>query len=458
MATREIAKREPQFEEPDHEPELISGGIEEPREKSRVIGQIGLLWEHRRSLFRGTAIGAVVSIIIALLIPVSYTSTTRLMPPDQSGSGVASMLSVLGKTSGGLGALGGDLLGLKTSGDLFVGVLQSRTVQDDVINKFDLRKVYGHTRYQDTRKTLEHHTEIFADRKSGIITIGISDENPQRAAGMGAEYVEALNRVVATLNTSSAHKERVFLEGRLKEVQQDLESAEKDFSQFASQNTAIDVKEQGKAMIGAAAELEGQLIAAQTELEGLRQIYTAENVRVRSVQARIDEYQRQLQKMGGKPPAAAAAALSGTEATSGQGQDSYPSIRQLPLLGVTWADLFRRTKVEETVLETLTEQYELAKLEEARETPSVKVLDPGEVPERKSFPPRTSLVVFGTLFAFAIGGVWVLARARWEEINPQDPGKVLAHQIFESARTTVIGIANRLSQKSRSDQENLPDR
>src|SRR5260370_27321051 len=122
---------------------------------------------------------------------------------------------------------------------------------------------------------------------------------------MGREYVEALNRIVITLNTSSAHKERVFLETRLSEVQQGLEDAEKDFSQFASKNTAMDVKEQGKAMMGAAAELEGQLIAAQTELEGLRQIYTSNNVRVRAVQARIDEYRRQLQKLGGKVPGSA---------------------------------------------------------------------------------------------------------------------------------------------------------
>ncbi len=453
MATKEIAKREPRFAESDRDPELISGAVGEPREKSGMIARAELLWERRRSLFRSAAIGFVVSAVIALLIPVRYTSTTRLMPPDQEGMGMASMLAALGKAGGGIGALGGDLLGLKTSGDLFVGVLQSRTVQDDLINKFDLRKVYSHKRYEDTRKNLEHNTEITSDRKSGIITIAINDESPQRAAAMAAEYVEALNTVVATLNTSSAHTERVFLEGRLKEVQQDLESAEKDFSQFASQNTAIDVKEQGKAMIGAAAELEGQLIAAQTELEGLRQIYTAENVRVRSVQARIDEYRRQLQKMGGKPPAVASAVTSGTTTAAGQSQDLYPSIRELPLLGVTWADLYRRTKVEETVLETLTEQYELAKVEEARETPSVKVLDPGEVPERKSFPPRTFLVIFGTLFASAVGSVWVLGRARWDEIDPQDPGKLLAVEIYRSIRTTVAGIANRFSRKSKTGEE-----
>ena len=169
-----------------------------------------------------------------------------------------------------------------------------------MINKFDLRKVYGVRRLADARKRLENDTDVSSERKSGIITIKVSDGKPDRAAAMAREYVAALNDVVINLNTSSAHKERVFLEQRLTQVQKDLETAEKDFSQFASQNTAIDVKEQGRAMIGAAADLEGQLIAAETQLQGLQQIYTPENVRIRSLQARIDEYRRQLQKMGGK--------------------------------------------------------------------------------------------------------------------------------------------------------------
>lgn len=365
------------------------------------------------------------------------------------------MLAALGRAGGGLGAIGGEVLGLKTSGDLFVGVLQSRSVQDDVINKFDLRAVYGRSRYEDTRKVLESRTEVFADRKSGIITLTVSDRSRERAQAIGQEYVEALNHVVTTLNTSSAHKERAFLEERLVQVQQDLEKAEKDFSQFASQNTAIDVKEQGKAMITAAAQVEGQLIAAETELEGLRQTYTSNNVRVRSVQARIDEYRRQLQKLGGQDPSVAQPGTAKQDRTSDQNQDSYPSIRSLPLLGVTWADLYRQTKVQETVLETLTEQYELAKVEEARETPSVKVLDAADLPERKSYPPRTVLVTCAAVFVFVLAGLWVLVRARWEEIDADDPGKILIQQIFHSVRTSMREIADRISRKFQASG-NLP--
>jgi uncharacterized protein involved in exopolysaccharide biosynthesis len=456
MATKEISKREPRFPDHDHDPDLISGA-EEPRETSKAVARVALLWEHRSFLYRCAAIALVASSILVFLIPVRYTATTRLMPPDQSGTGLTSMLAALGKGSSELGAVGGELLGLKTSGDLFVGVLQSRSVQDDLVNKFDLRTVYGHSRYEDTRKELEHSTEISDDRKSGIITINVSDRSPDRAAAMGQEYVAALDRIVTSLNTSSAHKERVFLEGRLQQVQQELETAEKNFSQFASQNTAIDVKEQGKAIIGAAAQLEGQLIAAQTELEGLRQIYTPNNVRVRSLQARIDEYRHQLEKIDGKAPDSTPDANSSDQGVAAQSQELYPSIRQLPILGVTWADLYRQTKVRETVFATLTEQYELAKVEEARETPSVKVLDPAVRPERKSFPPRTFLVLLCTAFVVGLGSVWILARARWEQIDPNDPGKILAQEIAQTVRTRLRTIANRVSSRFRKANQDSPD-
>lgn len=438
MATKEITKQQPRYVERDLEQELVIEAEDGRVVRRRIIDRFALLWEKRRFIFRCAAIGFLCSTALVFLIPVRYTSTTRLMPPDQAGQGFASMLAALGKT-GDLAAVGGQLFGLKTSGDLFIGVLHSRTVEDAVIAKFDLRKVYGVGQNEDARKVLEGRTDVTSDRKSGIITIKVSDHDRSRSAAMAREYVDALNQAVIGLNTSSAHKERVFLEDRLVGVQKDLEAAEQNFSKFASQNTAIDVKEQGRAMIGAAAELEGQLIAAETQLQGLQQIYTPSNVRIRSLQARIDEYRRQLQKMGGKSTATTAqpGASSGEEGT-GDNADLYPSIRQLPILGVTWADLYRNSKVEDAIYETLTKQYELAKVEEARETPSVKVLDPADVPERKSYPPRTLFVVLGLFISATCGMLWVLAYSRWKAVDSGDPGKLLIQEI---ARTTKAALA-----------------
>jgi uncharacterized protein involved in exopolysaccharide biosynthesis len=398
-----------------------------------------LLWNKRQLLLRWMIYGFVLSTVTAFLIPKKFESAARLMPPDQSNSGVAMLAAAATSRTGsglgaglgsGLGSIAGDLLGLKSSGELFVGILQSRTVQDRLINKFNLRKVYWDRYLEDARKDLDKNTEVSEDRKSGIISVRVTDKNPQRAAALAQEYVSELNRIVISLNTSSAHREREFLEERLTQAKQDLESAEKGFSEFASQNTALDIPAQGKAMIEAAATLEGQLIAAETELESLRQIYADGNVRVRSTQARVNELRHQLQKIGGKYD-------STTQPGNQDDQSMYPSIKKLPLLGVKYADLYRGTKVEEAIFETLTQEYELARVEEAKETLVVKVLDPPNVPEKKSYPPRMLIMTLGTLLAMAMSVVWIFGRAFWTEIDSREPHKVLALEISQTTRASL---------------------
>jgi capsule polysaccharide export protein KpsE/RkpR len=403
----------------------------------RLFEHLREIWNARQIVIRSVGVGVAVGLLLAFLIPTKYKSTTQLMPPDQqSGSGIAMMASLLGRlgggsgssgSSGGIGGLAGDLFGLKTSGDLYIGVLQSRTVQDDLITKFDLRKLYKTSRWEDARKKLSDNSEFSNDRKSGLIKIEVTDHDPARAAAMGQEYVSELNYVMTLLNTSSAHRERVFLEDRLQQVKVDLEAAEKDFSEYASKNATLDITAQGKAMVESAAMLQGQLIAAETELQGLRQIYTDNNVRVKAMQARIGELQLQLQKMGGKAGTAA-------DTDTPDSQSVYPSIRRLPLLGVSYADLFRRMKVQEAIFETLTQQYELARVQEAKEVPTVKTLDSPDIPGKKSFPPRLLITFLCALFALIGALTWILARARWNEIDPGDPGKTLATEVFQTVQ------------------------
>lgn len=391
-------------------------------ENYTAINRLRLLLDERFTLLRFAACGLVLSTLIAFTIPFSYESRTQLMPPDQdSGSGLMSLLAMTARSGGSLGMLAGDMLGLKTSGALFIGILRSHTVEDRIVEQFDLKSVYHVRRMQDARHRLESNTEITEDRKSGIIGISVTDHSPQRASAIAEAYVAELDRLVAELNTSAAHRERVFLEGRLKTVKQDLDSSAKEFSQFASKNTAIDIKEQGKAMLEAAAILQGNLIAAQSELEGLRQIYADTNVRVHAVRARIDELQTKLVEIGGGD-------VSGTADPGAQ--SLYPSIRKLPLLGVTYAELYRNNKIQETVFELLTQQCELAKIQEAKETPSVKVLDAAKVPERKSFPPRLMLMLVGTFLTVLLGTVWVLGRASWQQLDSAHPGKLLAQDAY----------------------------
>jgi capsule polysaccharide export protein KpsE/RkpR len=459
--TKQIERTEPRIEEslPQEESSL---GFRESRSAGRAgrIERLRLLWTHRAFLFRAAAAGLVLSAAIAFLISSRYESAARLMPPDANNSGTAALLSsaVRNSTLGGAGlgaldttSIGSDLLGLKNTGDLFVGILRSRTVEADVVTKFDLAKVYRDRRSDDAQKELASNVDVGVDRKSGIITIKVTDKNPQRAAAIAQEYLEELDRVVTNSNNSAAHRERVFLEGRLEQVKQDLELAEKNFSQFA-----IDIQAQGKAMIESAAALQGQLIEAQTELQGLKQMYTDENVRVRSVRARVNELQRQLQQLGGQFDDADSSRESNP-------QSMYPSIRKLPLLGVNYADLYRGTKIQEAIFQALTQEYELAKVQEAKETPSVKVLDAPNVPESKSFPPRLVIILAGVIVLFLSASLWVIASDAWQAVDRHDPGKLLATEMWGSARamifppaqngSSLLGLSSRIFARFRKERE-----
>jgi capsule polysaccharide export protein KpsE/RkpR len=380
----------------------------------RAPAILRIFWKQRRFLFWVTACGGLAAVVIAFLIANRYQATTRLMPSENQATSSRSMLSAL--ATGNPFAFAGDLVGRRGAGPLFVGVLGSRTVEDRVVEELALEKVYGTRLREDACKQLEDNTQISEDRNSGIITIVVTDENPQRAAAIAKAYVEQLNRLAAELTTSAAHRERIFLEERLQEVKRDLDAAAENLSEFSSKNTTLDIKDQGRAMVEAAATLQGHLIAAQSELEGLKQIYTDNNVAVRSVRARIAELQKQLQKLGGQ-----SGKLQAYQ-TAGQ---LYPSIRQLPLLGATYGDLFRRVHIQETVYETLTKQYELARVEEAKEIPTVQVLDVARVPQRKSGPHRLRIMVFVTALSFALGVLWLLAKARWAEVPRDDYRKLL---------------------------------
>jgi capsule polysaccharide export protein KpsE/RkpR len=189
----------------------------------------------------------------------------------------------------------------------------------------------------------------------------------------------------------------------------------------------LDVQTEGKALLEAAANLAGQMIAAQSQLEGLRQIYTDSNPRVRQLEARVNELRKQLDKMGGAKTEVTGGGPAATEMP-------YPSIRNLPLLGVKYADYYRDAKIEETVFELLTEQDEMAKVQEAKETPSVRVLDPAKIPEKKSYPPRFFIVFLGLCTSFTMGMTWILAERIWKNADPQDPRKILVEEVVATVK------------------------
>ena len=389
-----------------------------------------LLWAKRNIIAKTAFATFIIGTAIAFLIPERFDSTVTMMPPDSLDTGSMMMAALGSKSSPNLAGMASNLLGMKNTGTLFIGLLRSRTVENDIIDKFDLRKRYGVRYEQDARNILEKRSIIDEDRKSGIISIVVSDHTPQRAQDIAQSYVEELNSLVSRVSISSARRERIFIEQRLAKVKADLEDAEQQFSTFASKNTVLDITEQTKAMVESAATLQGQLVAAQSELEGLLQIYNPNNVRVRSAQARVDELKRQLQK------------ISGTDSSLGGGSnlnEPYPSIRKLPILGVQWADLYRRVKTQETVYELLSQQYELARIQESKEIPTVNVIDPANLPEKKSWPHRGLLIMLLMFFSLATVSGIIVAK----EILEHRPDEDIYRQLWVFVVATGKEFRNR---------------
>jgi capsule polysaccharide export protein KpsE/RkpR len=399
----------------------------------RMLHTVSVFWYDRVMIVRVAAGVALFTLIFALLSPNHYRSTTELMPPDSKGSsGLAALANVASQLGGSpIGAFAGDALGMQSTGALFVGVLHSRTARENLAEQFNLRSAYGFPRLhllsskEDVLKELDRNTEISEDRKSGIITIAVLDTKPDRAAALARGYVDQLNTLVATLSTSAAGRQRKFLEQRLAQVKKDLDEAAQELSQFSSKNSTLDPKDQGIAMVTAAANLQGELIAAESQLQGLAQIYADNNVRVRSLRARIAELQKQLGNVSGSTP--------GGDPSNSQSMP-FPSIRALPLLAATYSDLYRRAKIQETVYEVLTQQYEMAKVEEAKEIPTVRVLDMADVPNKKWGPHRAIEVLLGGILGLLVGCVLALLLDEWNRRDVDDPYRVFISQVAANLR------------------------
>jgi capsule polysaccharide export protein KpsE/RkpR len=407
------------------------------------VASAGVLWERRHLLFRIATIFLLISLLIAFTLPKRYKSSTQIMPPSNPGVGTAMLGLLAGRTLGGmsgLGSLAGSLLGGNNSTALFVDLLRSGTVAGHLIDRFHLQSAY-HKRYRvDTAKYLARHTTITDDKKSNVITITVEDTDPRRARDLAQAYLEELNLLLNRTSTSSAHQERVFIEKRLQKVKADLEQAQQRMSEFSSTHATIDIKEQTRAMVEAASKLQSQMILEQANLDSLRQMYGDGNVRVRATQARIGALRNQLAKISGSSaplPVGESTQASDTRRTGSDSGELYPPLRQLPRLAVPYADLYRQVQVQETVFELLTQQYELARIQEAKDVPVVSVIDSPGIPEKKSFPPRLLLTALLTLISTSIAAALLLAWQRWLQINPEDPRRVLAQRIYSALHATL---------------------
>lgn len=344
---------------------------------------------------------------------------------------------------GSLGSLASGLLGGHSTTALFVSLLESGTVRGHLIDRFDLQRVYR-SRYRITAaKRLARHTKISDDKKSGVITIEVEDTDPVRARDMAQAYLDELNKLLNLTSTSAARQERIFIEGRLHAVEGELERDESELSEFSSKSSTVDIQAQTRAMVDVGARVQGELLVEESGLESLRQIYGDGNIRVKQTNARIQALHRELTQLTGSSAPLSPDSSSITSSSTATKEELYPPLRQLPRLAVPYADLYRRVKVQETVFGLLTQQYEIARIEEAKDTPVVHVIDTPGVPEKKSFPPRLLVAMLLTLISFLATATVVLLRESWSRISQTDPRRVLAAEVVPVVRRRLQRLISR---------------
>jgi capsule polysaccharide export protein KpsE/RkpR len=426
--------------------EHIPGGAADERSVPVLlpnwIVNASILLRHRRFLARAACIALLANIAIACLVPKQFQSTARIMPPETSGSGASLLAALAGRALGGdaLGGLAATMLGGHNTGSLFIDLLRSDTVTSRLVEHFQLQSVYRKRYRVDACKALVRRTGIEQDKKSGVISITVTDASPQRARDLAQAYLDELNLVVNRTNTSSARRERVFIENRLAAVRANLDQAQEALSNFSSTHMTVDLHEQTRATVDAAAKLQGDLIVTQGELTSLQEIYGDGNVRVRAAQARASNLKKELAKLGGTSALSATSAdpvpaSNGAQETSVD--FSYPPLRQLPRLAVPYENLYRSVRVQETVFELLTQQFEIAQIQEAKDIPVLSVIDPPGIPEKKSFPPRALLALVLTFVEGLVVAAFLIVRFHWRAVDPSDPRRMIAREASEALRNVV---------------------
>lgn len=345
--------------------------------------------KRKRFLFRATLTGTLLGLVISLLLPVSFTATTRIMPPQQNQSTASAMLAQLG----GLGGIAGAAAGIKTPSDLYVGMLKSRTVADDLIQRFDLRKIYHDKLMSVARKDLEGISHFTADKKDGIIEISVDDHDPQRAAAMANAYVDELYKLTQVLAVTDASQRRLFFERQLNQARDSLTHAEA-VAQHAVENGGLNsVDAEGRTMIQVTARLRGQIAAKEVEIAAMRSFAAEKNPNLRVAQEELIALKSQLEKMEGRQ----------------QGKRDIPSDGGGPLsvAGESNLALMRNLKYYEVVEELLTKQYQAAKIDEAKDAALIQVIDKAIVPDHKSKPKRALITLLAGVASLFLSLLWV---------------------------------------------------
>jgi tyrosine-protein kinase Etk/Wzc len=358
-----------------------------------ILDLFWLLFSRRRALLIGTASFTVLALLTALPLPNRYTATTAMLPPQQDHSMEAALLSQASSGLGMLGSLAQQTLGLKNPNDMQVALIQSRTVENALIHNFDLMNVYHDKRESDARKDLERNTSIDSGLKDGLIRISVTDRSPARAAEIANGYVDGYRKLSASLAESEASQRRLFFEQELVKESDKLADAEEALANVEQRTGLIEPQGQATAVIQSVAALRSQIATKQVQIDAMRKFAADQNPDLQIAEQELVGLRQQLAQMG-------------TDTHTQSGEFLMPK-GTVPQAALEYARRLRAVKYQEAIFSFLETQFELAKMQEAKEGSVIQVVDPAVAPDKKSGPPRTLIVLGGLIGGLLLTTLWI---------------------------------------------------
>ena len=378
-----------------------SPGAAENDPEVSLIDLLILVAERKWTVLRVAGVCTIVAAIIAVLLPPEYTAKVLLLPPQHNSSIATDLASQMGNL-GALAQLAAPGLSIKNPNDMYVALLRSETVEDAMVKDYGLMHEY-HKRYlSEARKKFEHYTDVDGSEKDGLIHISVEDRSPQRAAELANGYVAQFRLLSEHLAITEASQRRLFFQQQLEQAKDNLADAEVALKKTEETTGLIQLDAQARALIESAAMLRAQIAAKQVEIQGMSTFATGQNAELMEAQQELASLQSQLAKLGGSEQ-------SPTSLIVPKGK--------VPEAGLEYVRRLRDVKYYETVFDILARQYEIAKLDEAKEGAIIQVVDPAIPPDRKSFPPRALIIVCAAVFGLLLGMLLVYSQAGYERMT-----------------------------------------
>jgi tyrosine-protein kinase Etk/Wzc len=359
---------------------------------------IGLVLHRWRAITICAVIGVAAAAAYAYFAPNWYEAQLTVVPSQRSQDAA---MSIAAKLPISLDSMTTDVQRIQA-------VLRSNSVADEVIDKFKLDERYEAPHREATRAALWSHCRTGVDRRSGVVSLACEDQDPKMARDITAYFGEVGNKVFGRVTVSSAREERKFLETQMLKARDDVDDASRKLREFQEKHHVVDLPEQSKAVISAMASIQGELLSKQLELSYLSKFSASTEPGVVQLRQQIALMQSKLTDLEASQGVTSANAGSG----AGSGE-FFPGAMQVPKLRFELEQLLREQKIRETVFFLMTQRFEIAKVDEARDTSTFQILDYPTVPTHKSRPKRLRILMTGLFLSLVVGTAVIVVPAWW---------------------------------------------